>query len=156
SIPCVWAGRDVMAYMGVDTIDLELPDGSHVIHPRQRFGGRSVDYRHYLPELARKPQAIRQVAPELMQQLGEPFARTWRQLVDASGPKDAARQFGRVLDSVVTDGLEVVAGRLRRALDEDVPLALALARPAVPSPAIPLLALPTALADINVVAGSAA
>jgi hypothetical protein len=156
SIPCEWAGRDVTAYVGVDTIDLELPDGSHVIHPRQRFGGRSVDYRHYLPELARKPQAIRQVASELMTQLGEPFATIWRQLVDASGPKDAARQFARVLERVVADGLDVVVARLRRALDEDVPLALALARPVAPSSAVTLDALPASLADIEVVAGSAA
>ncbi len=68
-----WAGRDVTAYVGVDEVELVGPDQRHVVHRRQRFGGRSVDYRHYLPELARKPQAVRQVAPELMRDLGEPF-----------------------------------------------------------------------------------
>ena len=28
-------------------------------HPRRHFGERSIDSRHYLPELARKPQAVR-------------------------------------------------------------------------------------------------
>jgi hypothetical protein len=35
----------------------------NVTHPRVRFGTRQVRYRHYLPELARKPHAVRQVAP---------------------------------------------------------------------------------------------
>ena len=46
-------------------------------HPRQRFGGRRVSYRHYLGELSRKPQALRQVAPELLAELGEPYGRLW-------------------------------------------------------------------------------
>ena len=45
-----------------------------VTHPRARFGTRQVFYRHYLPELARKPNAVRQVAPELMAELGAPGA----------------------------------------------------------------------------------
>ncbi|MDE2894186.1 MAG: hypothetical protein OXN87_02160 [Chloroflexota bacterium] len=49
--------------------------GEQVSHPRVRFGGRRVRYRHYLAELSRKPQAVRQVDPELMSELGEPFAR---------------------------------------------------------------------------------
>jgi hypothetical protein len=44
-----------------------------VTHPRVRFGGRRVLYRHYLPELARKPKAVRQLAPELAAKLGEPW-----------------------------------------------------------------------------------
>ena len=38
-------------------------DGTLIAHPRLRFGQRSIDYRHYLSELARKPQAVRQVLP---------------------------------------------------------------------------------------------
>jgi len=114
------------------------------------------DYLHHLPELARKPQALRQVASELMRQLGEPFAAIWRALVGASDPKDAARQFARVLAAVVADGLDVVAARLRRAFDNDLPLALALAGPAVPLPQVTREALPAGLAGVEVDAGSAA
>jgi hypothetical protein len=49
-------------------------DSRAVVHPRQPFGGRSVDYRRYLCELARKPQALRQVADELIGALDEPLA----------------------------------------------------------------------------------
>jgi hypothetical protein len=35
-------------------------------HPRKHFGERSIDDRHYLSELARKPQAIRHVLPDLL------------------------------------------------------------------------------------------
>jgi hypothetical protein len=38
-------------------------DGTRVHHPRKRFGQRSIDYRHYLAELARKLQAGAPRAP---------------------------------------------------------------------------------------------
>lgn len=34
--PCKCAGRDVIVYVGVDTVELELPDRSRVVHPHQR------------------------------------------------------------------------------------------------------------------------
>jgi transposase len=156
SVPCAWAGREVTAYVGVDTIELELPDRSRVTHARQPFGGRAVDYRHYLGELARKPQAVRQVAHELIAQLGDPYDATWRSLVDAVGPKEAARHFARILGDVVDRGAEVVAGRLRRALAEDVPITLALAPPAIARPQVSTDAMPAALAAVEVEAGRAA
>ena len=87
------------------------------MHPRQPFGGRSVDYRHYIVELARKPQAVRQVADELIASLGEPFALTWRLLVDQhNSPKHAARVFAQVLAAIVDRGEHVVARELKAAL----------------------------------------
>jgi transposase len=156
SFPCEWAGRDVTAYVGVDTVELELPDRSRVVHPRQPFGGRSVDYRHYLSELARKPQAVRQVAHVLIEQLGEPYDAVWRRLVDASGPREAARHFARILGDVVRDGLDLVAGRLRRALDQDLPLSLALAPRAPARPKLDAGDLPAGLAAVEVQTGRAA
>jgi hypothetical protein len=156
SIPCRWAGRDVMAYVGVDEVEIVLPDGERVVHPRQRFGGRSVRYRHYLPELARKPQALRQVAAEVIAELGEPFGSTWRQLVDALGPLGAARHFALVVEAIVKEGEDAVAGRLTRALREDIPLSLALAPPP-PTPArVADADLPPSLEGIEVEAASAA
>ena len=68
-------GLVVTGYIGVDELTLRCR-GEDVVHPGQRFGGRRVDYRHYLTELARKPQAVRQVAPERV----APFGRLWSRL----------------------------------------------------------------------------
>lgn len=148
-----WAGLDLRAYVGVDTVEIVGPD-ARVVHPRQSFGGRSVDYRHYLPELARKPQAVRQVAAELVRDLGEPFGALWRQLVDERGPKQAARVFAKVLDALVQLGHRVVVERVERALADGEHVLLALAPPAAPPP--PLDVLPPSLAGIEVTAGVAA
>src|SRR6185312_7285399 len=61
SVPCEWAGLDVTAHVGADEVEIVGRSGT-VQHPRKRFGERSIDYRHYVRELARKPQAVRQVA----------------------------------------------------------------------------------------------
>lgn len=71
-----------------------------------------MDYRHYLPELARKPQAIRQVAGELVRDLGSPFRELWRELVDEDGPRYASRVFANVLEAVVELGRPTVVQRL--------------------------------------------
>lgn len=155
SVPCRWAGLQVTAYAGIDRVDLVGPDGV-ASNPRQPFGGRSVDYRHYLPELARKPQALRQVAGSLVAQLGEPFAGAWRLLVDAHGPKEAARIFTRVLDAVIECDEAEVARRLGRALADDIPITLALAADAPPPPTVADHAMPESLAAIEVEAGVAA
>jgi len=47
-------------------VPLRRPGGEQVVHPWQRFGGRSVDYHHYLCELAREPPALRHLADELI------------------------------------------------------------------------------------------
>lgn len=155
SAPCTWAGLEVSAYAGVDTVELVGPD-SIVTHPRQPSGGRSIDYRHYLPELARKPQALRQVAGELVVQLGEPFGSTWRLLVDAHGPDQAARIFTRVLVAIRERGEDEIARRLERALADDASITIALADAPVPPPQIAAHAIPESLADIEVEAGVAA
>ena len=76
SVPSGWARLEATAYVGVEDIRLVCRGEVEVV-PRQRRGGRRVQYRHYLPELARKPQAVRQVAPELVEELGEPYGRLW-------------------------------------------------------------------------------
>jgi hypothetical protein len=151
-----WYGRDVRAYVGVDEITLVGPDARHVVHPRLRFGGRSVDYRHYLPELATKPQAVRQVADDLLRDLGAPYDALWRTLVDEQGPKQAARVFARVLSAIVERGDAVVAECVRAALSTGEPILLALRpRTASPSP-VPVEMLPASLAGVDVAAGQAA
>ena len=151
-----WVKLPVKAFVGVDEIEVVGPDGRVVVHPRQPFGGRSVDYRHYLPELAKKPQAVRQVAEELIRDLGAPYDALWRQLVDERGPKQAARTFAHVLKAVVELGDRVTAERVQRALASGEPVLLAL-RPSEPAPpSVAVDALPSRLREIDVAAGRAA
>ena len=84
AVPERWAWLSVTAWVGMEEVTLSL-GAERVSHPRQRFGGRRVSYRHYLGELSRKPQAVRQVAPELLAELGEPYGRLWAQLEDERG-----------------------------------------------------------------------
>jgi hypothetical protein len=70
SVPCRWAGLDLVVRIGATTVTIVGRDGRPVAHPRKRFGQRSIDYRHYLPELARKP-----AAPDRVQ--GRELRRRW-------------------------------------------------------------------------------
>jgi transposase len=155
SVPCTWAGLDVTAHVGADNVAVVGPGGT-VHHARKRFGERSVDYRHYVRELAKKPQAVRQVAAELVHDLGPPFGAAWRSLVDAHGPKQAARIFAKVLAYVETRGAEAVAATLEAALDQSESLLLALAPPMTPEHIVANEALPSSLRAVQVVAASAA
>lgn len=115
SVPTHWHGLEATAYIAPEQVRL-VCRGESLTHERQRFGGRSIRYRHYLGELARKPQAVRQVAGELLAELGEPYAQLWRLLVDAHGPREAARVFARVLGAVVEHGEQRVGDAIAAAL----------------------------------------
>jgi hypothetical protein len=82
-----------------------------IAHPRKRGGERSVDYRHYLPELARKPQAVRQVLPELLRNLGAPFPAVWERLRTAHSPREAARLLAKIPGTLETRGAAEVVPR---------------------------------------------
>jgi hypothetical protein len=103
STPSRWARRRATAYLGVEQIRLVCL-GESVTHPRVGFGRRRVVYRHYLPELARKPQAVRQVAPELLTELGEPWNRLWRLLAATHGELEAARVLAELLGVLEEQG----------------------------------------------------
>jgi hypothetical protein len=128
--------------------------GESVLHPRVGFGRRRVVYRHYLPELARKPQAVRQVAPELLAELGEPWSSLWQLLAATHGQLEAARILAKLLGALEEHGEE----RLRPVLEA----ALAQARveilnaPASPPPTPESIAVPYGLADFVIEAGKAA
>jgi hypothetical protein len=151
-----WAGLDLVVRVGATTVTIVGRDGSRVTHPRKRFGQRSIDYRHYLAELARKPQAVRQVLPDLLRDLGEPFPAIWDQLHGAHGPRDAARLFAKVLGQLETHGAAVVVPALGAALAAGTPLLLALTPARAALARVPLNAVPTALRDIDVASGCAA
>jgi len=154
SVPCEWAGLELTAHVGAAEIEIAGPTG-RAVYPRLRFGQRCVRYRHYIRELARKPQALRQVADELITELGEPFATAWRHLVDEHGPKQAARAFAQVLKGLERHGERIAAERIRAALDRGEPLHLALVQPPV-EVSVSTDALPQALQGVEVATASAA
>ena len=99
SVPSRWAGLDLVVRIGATTVTIVGRDGTRILHPRKRFGQRSIDYRHYLSELARKPQAVRQVLPDLLRDLGRPVSgdlgsaprrRTGRVRPRGSSPRSSA------------------------------------------------------------------
>ena len=151
-----WAGLDLVVRVGPSTVTIVGRDGSRVQHPRKRFGERSIDYRHYLTELARKPQAVRQVLPDLLRDLGAPFPAIWNQLHDVHGPRDAARLFAKVLGQLETQGAAVVVPALLAALATGTPLLLALTPAPLATRRLAPDAVPAPLRAIEVGSGAAA
>jgi transposase len=154
SVPCRWAGLDLVARVGATLITIVGRDDTLIRHPRRRFGQRSIDYRHYLPELSKKPQAVRQVLPELLRDLGPPFPAVWADFQSAPPEREAARLFAKVLGQIEAHGLAHVAATVAGALTTGTPILLALA-PAVAA-ARAVVDVPTALRDIDVPSGCAA
>jgi transposase len=155
SVPCRWAGLDLVARIGATTITIVGRDGTLIRHPRKRFGQRSIDYRHYLPELAKKPQAVRQVLPELLRDLGDPFPAVWAHFHAAHPAREAARLFAKVLGQIEAQGLAAVATAAATALTAGAPVLLAvMSTAAVPTGAA--VAVPPALRDLDVPSGCAA
>jgi transposase len=155
SVPCRWAGLDLVTWIGATTVSLIGPDGQRIDHPRMRFGQRSIDYRHYLPMLAQKPQAVRQVPPDLLRDLGAPFPALWTVLRTAHGPRDAARVLAKILGQLETHGAALVVPALERALAAGTPPWLGLA-PAPRPPVLPLDGIPLGLRAIEISGGCAA
>jgi transposase len=151
-----WVGLDLVVRVGPSTVTIVGRDGTRVLHPRKRFGERSIDYRHYLAELARKPQAVRQVLPDLLRDLGAPFPAIWDQLHGAHGPRDAARLFARVLGQLDTHGAAVVVPALTAALATGTPLLLALTPARASVDRLAPDAVPAPLRAIDVGSGCAA
>ncbi len=143
SVPSPWAGLEATAYVGVETIRLSCR-GEEVELAKQRRGSRAIRYRHYLPELAKKPQAVRQVAPELVAELGEPYGRLWKVLVGRHGAAEAARLLSRIVGAIVDRGEAEVAAALSRAMAQQRCDLLELQAPSSSTPQC--IAVPPALA----------
>jgi transposase len=152
SVPCRWAGLDLVARVGPTRVTIVGRDGTPIIHPRRRFGERAIDYRHYLPELARKPQAVRQVLPDLLRDLGPPFPAVWARLEAAHGPRDAARHLAKILGELERQGATAVISALHAALATGAPLTLAT----VVAPAMPSIEVPAGLRALAIGSGCAA
>lgn len=153
SVPSRWAGLDLTVRVGPSAVTIIGRDGTRIEHPRKRFGERAIDYRHYLPELARKPQAVRQVLPDLLRDLGAPFPAVWAQLRTAHTPREAARLFAKVLGQLDVHGAAIVVPALTTALVTGTSLLLACAPP---SPTLTAIEVPAPLREIEVASGCAA
>jgi transposase len=116
SVPSHWARLEATAWVGVEQVRL-ICLGQDVSYPKQKPGRRLVKYRHYLPELARKPQAVRQVATQLIHELGPPYGTLWELLVQTYGPREAARVLARILGAIVQHGEAAVRDALQQAID---------------------------------------
>jgi transposase len=115
SVPSHWASLRATAYVGVEDVRL-VCCGQAVLYPKERKGKQRIRYRHYLSELAKKPQAVRQVAPELVRELGAPYGKLWEMLTERYGEKEASRVLCRILGAAVDHGEEPVADALQAAL----------------------------------------
>jgi transposase len=153
SVPSRWARLSAIAYVGVNEVRITCL-GESVTHPRARFGSRTVRYRYYLRELSRKPKAVRQVAPELVAELGQPWDRVWRLLVATHGEREAARVLARLLGAVYEHGEQQVVQALEAALNQQRVGLLDLVSAASAPPPQPI-GVPAALADYVVEAGKA-
>ena len=111
-----WARSRVTTYAGVHEVEVRWR-GESLTRRRVPKGQRDIDYAaHYLTELAKKPQAVRQVADKLVAQLGGEFPAFWRRLVDDHGAKEASRQMARVLRGVIELGRDECERRVSAAL----------------------------------------
>ncbi|MCA1837270.1 MAG: hypothetical protein LC674_00310 [Actinobacteria bacterium] len=115
SVPSQWASLRATAHIGVEDVRLHCC-GQSETYPKERKGSEKIRYRHYLSELSRKPQAVRQVAPELVQELGEPYGKLWEMLVARYGAKEASRVLARIVGASVDHGEKPVADALEAAL----------------------------------------
>lgn len=118
SVPQHWARLDAAVHIGVDDL-LIVCRGEVRSYPKVRAGERVIRYVDYLPELSRKPQAVRQVAPDLVAELGEPWPRLWTLLVETHGGREAGRVLSRLLAVVVKQGPDHVRALLESALTHD-------------------------------------
>ena len=115
SLPSNWARLKVMAYVRLETVEFRWQD-RRVLRERGRKGQRCIRYTDYLKELAVKPQAVRQVAAELVEELGEPYGRLWALLVNSHGDKEGARILAKILGAIVTNGVDQVTKGVTLAL----------------------------------------
>jgi transposase len=155
SVPEDWAGLDLTVQIGPDRVEVLGPGGRRIAHPRRRFGERSIDYGHYVRTLSTKPQAVRQVLPDLLRDLGAPFPAVWARLEALHGPREGARVLAKILGQLVDQGAGIVRPALEAALANGTPPGMAVVVHRSAGPTL-VSGLPAALQQIAVTSGSAA
>jgi len=154
SVPSTWVGRAITAALGVEEMCLGWQGETHV-YAKQPRGATVITYRHDLPELARKPQAVRQVAPDRLSELGEPYQTLWNLLAQTHGEREAARVVATLVAAIVAHGEGAVTTALTQVMQgEGADLHAVHERlEAVPLPT--RIAVPERLAGYEVEAGKA-
>ena len=161
SLPERWARLDAEAWIGARDIRFRCR-GEETLRPRQGPGGKRIEYRDYLRELSRKPQAVRQVAPELVIELGEPYRRLWTLLELTHGGRQAGRILAGVLGAINDHGEKAVTAALEEALAGGAFAAggtgnlLTLTRQMPTRPVLTDTVVPLALRGVQIEAGCAA
>ena len=161
SLPEGWARLDAEAWIGANDIRFRCR-GEEIFRPRQRPGGKRIEYRDYLKELSRKPQAVRQVAPELTAELGEPYRHLWTLLEKTHGGHQAGRVLAGVLGAINEHGQAAVAVALEEALAagafaaEGAANLLTLTRHLPARPVLSDTIVPLALRSVQIEAGCVA
>jgi hypothetical protein len=154
SVPSTWVGRTITAAIGVEEICLGWQGETHV-YVQQPRGAKVITYRHYLPELARKPQALRQVAPELLPELGEPYQTLWSMLAQTHGEREAARVVAKLVAAIVAHGEGHVTAALTQMMQSECPVLQAVHERLEALPLPTRIAVPECLAGYEVEAGKA-
>lgn len=155
SLPSRWARLDAMAYLGATDIRF-ICRGEELLFRRKARGEEEIRYRHYMRELSRKPNAVRQVVPELIVELGEPYGRLWSLLEETHGAKKGARILAGILGAMDDHGEEHVTAALEQALRQGRCDLLALHRHLPPRPVLRDIAIPASLRSFEVEVGRAA
>jgi transposase len=155
SVPSTWARSTVTTHAGVSDVEFVNDRGESTVRRRVPKGKTDIDYAaHYLDQLSKKPQAVRQVADTLMAQLGDPFPEWWRNLIDEGGPRDAARKMARILRGILELGQEECVRRVTHAFMSGEALATALLVPVSAAREPMSLSLVPAALDVLVEASS--
>lgn len=149
SLPSHWNQLEATAYVGVEDIRF-VCYGEETTRKRTRKR-RAVHYPDYLRELAKKPQALRQVAPELLAEMDESYRRLHGMLLAKHGELEAARVLAKLLGCVHREGEQALAEALTAALAKE------RKQPVRPAPATPRqeVTVPPRLAAIQVTAAKA-
>lgn len=161
SLPERWARLTAEARVGARDV-VFCCRGEQTVRPRQRKGGARIEYGDYLRELSRKPQAVRQVAPELVAELGEPYGKLWEMLEKTHGGRQAGRILAGVLGAINDHGREAVSEALGESLAagsfdaQGACNLLELARQLPIRPVLADTAVPAALRGVEIEAGRAA
>jgi len=117
---------------------------------------RALDGAYAIQALARKPQAVRQVLPDLLRDLGAPFPAVWEHFQAAHPPREAARLFAKVLGQIETHGVDRVVPALETALATGTPILLALTPGGQAMPPLDREVVPAPLRELEVLSGCAA
>jgi hypothetical protein len=125
------------------------------VYTKQPRGAKVITYRHSLPELARKPQALRQVAPDLLPELGEPYQTLWSLLTQTHGEREAARVVAKRIAAIVAHGEEAITAALTPVMQRERADLQAVGERLEALPLPTRMAVPECLAGYEVEAGHA-